>query len=574
MDKCGVISSFSNNQSEDLIKLTKEKESTAIITIHLYKTKTVMVQGHPLFIDEWIDKEYPLLCKLTAGAELDNLKWNNSWFLTVDTSIKEGSDMQSRETDQREPILSPEKRDQIMEKARSVKHKRDQQLEDILKVVENLEMKHIDLMKENYSLKETVNNQNNRISTLETELNKLKDQIPKDQPKNLNKRISDIENKLKPAQAPTITLKGDQNPSCEITADLLIMKEDIEKRKNEILKLKRELEDKVQKVTSQTDNYITKQIDNLKALITEEFKEHSYFIDKKIKDHLSATDTMITEKVDEAMWLDWEENSIEDQDDSTDQFHHKESLPDHINLSINKDENDKEETTFVQLYPDTVNRQFLKATSTPNDNIIYESVEHLIIGDSLVQRIKETLFHKNATTKVVSLRGKGIKEVYEFLDKVIFTEGKPKNIIIHIGSNDLTKVKSVEEGKSLEIKYEELISMVKKKFDSSKIIISMVINRFNEEFNRKAQTFNTAIKAICKNLKVLYLFHNNINRNQDLFRNDNIHLSEKGTSALVMNFKQLLRPNKDGQKPHQTRKANDNMKQLFKNMMESFMKMM
>ena len=102
----------------------------------------------------------------------------------------------------------------------------------------------------------------------------------------------------------------------------------------------------------------------------------------------------------------------------------------------------------------------------------------------------------------------------------------------------------------------------------------MVINRFNEEFNRKAQTFNTAIKAICKNLKVLYLFLNNINRNQNLFRNDNIHLSEKGTSVLVMNLKQLLRPNKDGQKPHQARKANDNMKQLFKNMMESFMKMM
>ena len=78
----------------------------------------------------------------------------------------------------------------------------------------------------------------------------------------------------------------------------------------------------------------------------------------------------------------------------------------------------------------------------------------------------------------------------------------------------------------------------------------MVTNRNNEEFNRKAQTFNTAIKAICKNLKVLYLFHNNINKIQNLLRSDNIHLGEKGTSALVMNFKQLLRPNKDGQKPH------------------------
>ena len=56
---------------------------------------------------------------------------------------------------------------------------------------------------------------------------------------------------------------------------------------------------------------------------------------------------MIAEKVDEAMQLNWEENLIEDQDNSTDQFHHKEALPDHINLSINKDENDKEETNFV-----------------------------------------------------------------------------------------------------------------------------------------------------------------------------------------------------------------------------------
>ena len=57
-----------------------------------------------------------------------------------------------------------------------------------------------------------------------------------------------------------------------------------------------------------------------------------------------------------------------------------------------------------------VNKQFLKATSTPDDNTIHESVEHLIIDDSLIQGIKENLFHKNATTKVVSLRGKGIKE--------------------------------------------------------------------------------------------------------------------------------------------------------------------
>ena len=73
-------------------------------------------------------------------------------------------------------------------------------------------------------------------------------------------------------------------------------------------------------------------------------------------------------------------------------------------------------------------------------------------------------------------------------------------------------------------------------------------------------------------MKVLYLFHNNIDKNQDLFRNDNIHLSEKETSGLVMSFKQVLRPNKDGQKPHQSKKANDNMKQLFKKFMKIYEK--
>ena len=158
-------------------------------------------------------------------------------------------------------------------------------------------MKHVDLMKEKITLKKL-----SRIKIIEFQhwrLN-LKDQIPKDKPKNLNKRISGIENKLKSAPATKTTLKGDQNTPCKITANLLIIKEDTEKYKNEILNLKKELEDKVQKVTSRKDNYISKQIDNLKALITKEFKEHSNFIDKKISNPLSVTDTMVTEMVDDA----------------------------------------------------------------------------------------------------------------------------------------------------------------------------------------------------------------------------------------------------------------------------------
>ena len=45
------------------------------------------------------------------------------------------------------------------------------------------------------------------------------------------------------------------------------MKEEIEKNKKEIANLKKTLEDKIQKVTQQTDSFIKKQIDDLKRVL-------------------------------------------------------------------------------------------------------------------------------------------------------------------------------------------------------------------------------------------------------------------------------------------------------------------
>ena len=97
---------------------------------------------------------------------------------------------------------------------------------------------------------------------------------------------------------------------------------------------------------------------------------------------------------------------------------------------------------------------------------IQYSIEHLIIGDSIIQGINENRFHKNFGTKVVSLRGKGTFEVHQYLDQVLFKRGNPKNIIICTRSNDIKKL-TIDE---MENKYEELIEFVKNKFSTSKII--------------------------------------------------------------------------------------------------------
>ena len=61
-------------------------------------------------------------------------------------------------------------------------------------------------------------------------------------------------------------------------------------------------------------------------------------------------------------------------------------------------------------------------------------LQHLIIGDSIIQGIKEQVFHKRQRTKVVSLKGKGINEVRNYIERMSLQGKDPQNIIIHVGS--------------------------------------------------------------------------------------------------------------------------------------------
>ena len=94
-----------------------------------------------------------------------------------------------------------------------------------------------------------------------------------------------------------------------------------------------------------------------------------------------------------------------------------------------------------------------------------DNLHNLIVGDSIVQGINEQLFHKGKNNRVVSLRGKGIEKVRKFLED--FHGKHPQTIIIHVGSNDLTK----ESPEAVNRAFESLVEYVKHKFINSKILI-------------------------------------------------------------------------------------------------------
>ena len=58
-----------------------------------------------------------------------------------------------------------------------------------------------------------------------------------------------------------------------------MMKDEIEKNKREITKLKKTLEDKIEKVSKQTGSFIKKQIDDLQVWVTDQLTEQSSSID-------------------------------------------------------------------------------------------------------------------------------------------------------------------------------------------------------------------------------------------------------------------------------------------------------
>ena len=87
---------------------------------------------------------------------------------------------------------------------------------------------------------------------------------------------------------------------------------------------------------------------------------------------------------------------------------------------------------------------------------------------------------------------------------------------------------SVQE---IESKFEGLTELLKT--SSSKIVCSMIIDKLDDyEFNRKAQIIYSKVKEICREQKVQYVFHNEISKSEECFREDKFISATKALAYL------------------------------------------
>ena len=150
-----------------------------------------------------------------------------------------------------------------------------------------------------------------------------------------------------------------------------------------------------------------------------------------------------------------------------------------------------------------------KSTSTPqlHTETLPDDLQHLIVRDSIVQGIKNQQFHKGQNTKVISLRGKGLQEVTKYFQSVSLEGSQPKNIFIHVGSYSVLN----DTAEKFRKEYETFIEEIKIKFQDSKLFVSLIIQKVNNEhFNKKSAYFNKLLKEMSREMSLSFIPYYNI----------------------------------------------------------------
>ena len=150
----------------------------------------------------------------------------------------------------------------------------------------------------------------------------------------------------------------------------------------------------------------------------------------------------------------------------------------------------------------------------------------IIAGDSMVKNIKGWLMSRKKHVRVYSFPGATTDEMESFVKPLIARQ--PDEIIIHIGTNDLSRTSAGQVTDNIL----KLAAEVKK--HGIKCSISSLITR-KGELNDKVKQVNAKLaKAIKTDTSIKLICNNNITLNH--LNNGGLHLNKRGDGALALNL--------------------------------------
>ena len=158
----------------------------------------------------------------------------------------------------------------------------------------------------------------------------------------------------------------------------------------------------------------------------------------------------------------------------------------------------------------------------------------IVVGDSMLNGVNEKGLSRNHFVKVHAHGGATSEDLVDHIKPV--ARRAPNLVIIHVGSNDLTKdVKTIDE-------LQKVVDHIKKESPSTDITISSVITRTDKaKLQSKVPHLNGLLKSFCSRNVIDYIDNNNIDAS--CLGIKKLHLSKRGKGYFANNLKRYIDEN-------------------------------
>ena len=163
----------------------------------------------------------------------------------------------------------------------------------------------------------------------------------------------------------------------------------------------------------------------------------------------------------------------------------------------------------------------------------------VVVGDSIIKFMNIPLIGK-CEAKTIPSSGCKTDRCLQEINKLA-EEYTVENLVIHIGTNDLK-----DDPHDVTLKIIKLLERTKLIFPTTSIYFSSILPKYNTKLFSRINYINGNVYSFCERVQIKYISHHTFATkdheiNTDLFREDMLHPSRKGTKQLARNFISVYR---------------------------------
>ena len=178
------------------------------------------------------------------------------------------------------------------------------------------------------------------------------------------------------------------------------------------------------------------------------------------------------------------------------------------------------------------NNEHIRNTRNDSNNNTRKKIT--VIGDSMVKFLRsDEMSSVNNAVNVMKHPGSTTDDMVDYVRPV--TRKKPDVIIMHVGTNDLTK------GVNTMSKVRKIVSAIQE-VDSTRNIrlgFSSIVQRADKDYSKEIEDINTSLKSYCLGKGLIFVDNSNID--ESCINDSKFHLSKKGTQLLSQNLLRFSR---------------------------------